>query len=403
MSTSLLFHAFGIQGFQLKSTEFTNGNVMFHLSQDPYNLRCPECKSSKVIRRGKRNRTLRSIPIGNKKTFIEVPHQRVECLECGVLRYINLKFAEPKKQHTRAFRRYALSLLEFSTIKDVANHLGTGWDLIKDIDKSNLKRLENPPLKDVTQIAIDEIYLGKKEKYTTIVLDIDTGAIIYVAEGKDAGSLDPFWKKLKRAKASIEAVASDMSPAYEKAITENIPDAAHVTDPFHVVKLFNDKLTQLRRDLYNEATDIEKKNVLKGSRWILLKNPENLRDELAERQRLNDAIELNKPLATAYYLKEELRQMWSQGSKTAAASFIMSWIVRAEQSGVKIIADFAQTIWKHFTSILAHYDFPISTGILEGTNNKIKTLLKRAYGYRDKEYFTLKLFGLHKAKYQLTG
>ncbi len=403
MSTSLLFHAFGIQGFQLKKTEFANGNIIFHLSQDPHNLRCSGCKSSRVIKRGKRVRTLRSIPIGNKKTFIEVPHQRVKCLECGVLRYINLKFAEPKKQHTRAFRRYALSLLEFSTIKDVADHLGTGWDLIKDIDKSNLKRLENPSLKDVTQIAIDEIYLGKKGKYTTIVLDINTGAIIYVAEGKGAESLDPFWKRLKYAKASIEAVASDMSPAFEKAIRENIPNAAHVTDPFHVVKLFNDKLSQLRRDLYNEATDIDKKDVLKGSRWLLLKNPENLRDELEEKQRLKDAIELNKPLATAYYLKEDLRQMWSKKSKTDAETFIMSWIFKAEKSGIKLLESFAKTIRKHVNSILAHYDFPISTGILEGTNNKIKTLIKRAYGYRDKEYFTLKLFGLHRSKYQLTG
>lgn len=259
MSTSLLFQAFGVQGFQLKKTEFKNGNVIFHLSQDRHSLRCPECKSSHVVCRGKRDRTFRSIPIGNKKTFIVAPHQRVECSECGCIRYVRFNFAEPKKQHTRAFRRYALSLLKFSTIKDVANHLGTGWDLIKDIDKSSLKRLEKPSLKKVTQIAIDEIYLGKKEKYITIVLDIDSGAIIHVSKGKGADSLEPFWKRLKHSKVSIEAVASDMSPAYEKAISDNIPNAAHVTDPFHIVKLFNDKLTQLRRDLYNETRDVLKK------------------------------------------------------------------------------------------------------------------------------------------------
>jgi len=183
----------------------------------------------------------------------------VECSECRAIRPINLNFAESRKRHTRAFRRYALSLLEFSTIKDVANHLETGWDLIKDIDKSNLKRLEKPSLKGVTQIAIDEIYLGKKEKYITIVLDIDTGAIIHVGKGKGGDALDPFWKRLKKTKTTIEAVASDMSPAYGKAISDNIPKAIHVTDPFHLVKLFNEKLTQLRRDLYNETTEVLKK------------------------------------------------------------------------------------------------------------------------------------------------
>ncbi len=259
MSTSLLFHAFGVQGFQLKKTEFTDGNVLFHLKQDRHNLRCSVCKSSHVICRGKRDRIFRSIPIGNKKTFLAVPHQRVECTECGAIRPINLNFAESRKRHTRAFRRYALSLLEFSTIKDVANHLGTGWDLIKDIDKSNLKRLQKPSLKGVTQIAVDEIYLGKKEKYITIVLDIDTGAIIHVGKGKGGDALDPFWKRLKQTKTTIEAVASDMSPAYGKAISDNLPKAVHVTDPFHLVKLFNDKLTQLRRDLYNETTEVLKK------------------------------------------------------------------------------------------------------------------------------------------------
>ena len=124
---------------------------------------------------------------------------------------------------------------------------------------------------------------------------------------------------------------------------------------------------------------------------------------MEETQRLNDAIELNKPLATAYYLKEDLRQMWSKKTKADAEIFIKCWIFKAEKSGIKMLEDFANTIRKHVNSILAHYDFPISTGILEGTNNKIKTLIKRAYGYRDKEYFTLKLLGLHRSKYQLTG
>jgi transposase len=131
--------------------------------------------------------------------------------------------------------------------------------MIKDIDKTDLKRFEKVTFKGIKQIAIDEIYLGKKGKYITIVLNIETGAIVYVGKGKGTDSLDEFWSKIKRSKATIEAVASDMSPAYTKAISENIPNAVHVTDHFHVIKLFNEKLTKLRRDLYNEVENVVKK------------------------------------------------------------------------------------------------------------------------------------------------
>ena len=258
-TTSLMFHAFGISGFQLKNTEYSNGEITFNLSQDKHNLRCPICHSSKVKRRGKRHRRLRSVPIGNKRTFIAFDHQRVECEECNCIRYVKVNFVEKEKQHTRSFKNYALALLRFSTVKHVADHLGTGWDLIKSIDKTDLKRFEKVVFKDIKQIAIDEIYLGKKNKYITIVLNIETGAILYVGEGKGADSLDEFWPKIERSKATIEAVASDMSPAYAKAIREHIPNALHVTDHFHVIKLFNEKLSILRRDLYNEVEDIAKK------------------------------------------------------------------------------------------------------------------------------------------------
>ncbi len=255
MSTSLLFHAFGVKGFQLKKTEFKNGEVVFYLDQDPHELRCSLFKSTKVLRRGKRERKVTSVPIGKKKTFISFPHQRVECIECGAIRYVKVNFVEKNKQHTRSFKNFAVNLLRFSTIKDVANILGVGWDLIKEIDKTALKQYENPPLKELKKIAIDEIYLGKKSKFITIVLDIDSGTIVYVGKGKDAESLDEFWRKLKKSGASIEAVASDMSGAYIKAVEENIPKAVHVSDHFHVVKLLNEKLTELRRELHNEIED----------------------------------------------------------------------------------------------------------------------------------------------------
>ena len=177
MSTSLMFHGFGIRGYQLQKTVFEKGNIYFHITQDKHNLRCPDCKSSKVIRKGFRTREFRSVPIGQKKTFIIFPEPRIYCPECDRHLYVKVSFAESKRRYTNAFKQYALDLLQFSTVQDVAKLLGISWDVIKEIDKSGLKKYQNPSLKEVRQIAIDEISIGKRHRYITVVLDIETGVL----------------------------------------------------------------------------------------------------------------------------------------------------------------------------------------------------------------------------------
>ena len=236
-----------------------------------------------------------------------------------------------------------------------------------------------------------------------MVLDLESGRIVFVGENRDAKALDPFWKRLRRSRAKIEAVAMDMSAAYALAVSTHLLEATIVLDRFHVVKLLNEKLTQLRREAYREVVDGLQKDVLKGTRWLLLKNPENLDPTRNERQRLEEALELNRPLATAYYLKEDLRQIWSQPDKTTAEGVLKDWIARAEASGIRILQRFARTLAIHRHRILAWYEHPISTGPLEGTNNKIKTLKRQAYGFRDHEFFKLKILAIHETRYALVG
>ena len=149
-------------------------------------------------------------------------------------------------------------------------------------------------------------------------------------------------------------------------------------------------------------TDKLQKKVLKGSRWLLLKNPENL-DPVKEAKRLEEMLALNQPLAAAYYMREELRQLWEQEDVLKAQTFLESWCDRAEASGIRMLIEMAHTIQMHRWGIYAWYEYPISTGPLEGTNNKIKTLQRQAYGFRDQEFFRLKIYALHEAKYALVG
>ena len=405
MSTSLLYHAFGIIGYFYQSTSYIAGAVIVAIRDDYWRLRCPVCRSRKVRSRGMQVRRFRTLPIGRKVVYVDLPVQRVECSKCQAIRQVKIRFADEHKRYTRAFERLVLDLSKQMTIQAVVRYLGVSWDLVKEIQKRSLHKLYRlPKLSKVKRIAIDEIYQGKKLGYLTIVMDLQRGAVIFVGNGKGADALIPFWKRLKKSGARIEAVATDMGPAYISAVQANLPDATLVFDHFHIIKLFNEKLTKLRRDLQREAENGLGKPVLKGIRWLLLKNPDNLDDTRDERQRLDEALKLNEPLATTYYMKEELRNIWHQPDKIAAQQALDEWIKKAAASNVNMLKQFSKTLAAHRSGILAYFDFDgLSTGPLEGTNNKIKTLHKMAYGFRDIEFFKLKIMALHETNYALVG
>jgi len=404
MSTSLLYHAFGLRGYDYVKADYSEGRVVFTIQQGPHTCRCPQCDSRQVIHHGHETRSFKAVPIGHKPVLSVLPIPRVECRRCKVIRQVTLPFADVRRRYTRAFERYALELSRLMTIQDVASHLGVGWDTIKDIQKRDLqRRFRKPRLGKLRQIAIDEISIGQGHRYLTVVLNLETGAVVFAGEGKGADALEPFWGRLRAAKAQVQAVATDMSPAYIQAIRENLGGALHVFDHFHVVKLFNEKLSDFRRELYREATEQMDKKVLQGARWLLLKNPENLDPKRQERERLEGALRMNQPLATVYSMKEDLRQIWSQPDKETATRVLEDWIRRAEASCIKVLQQFAGTLAMHRAGILAYYDCRISTGPLEGTNNKIRTMQRQAYGFRDQEFFKLKIYALHEAKYALGG
>ena len=183
-----------------------------------------------------------------------------------------------------------------------------------------------------------------------------------------------------------------------KAVHENLPQATLVYDRFHVIKLYNEKLSNLRRALYNETQNADIKALLKGTRWLLLKNEENLNDEIGERERLEKALQANRPLMTAYYLKEELHRIWEQNDIHGGKEVFEKWLLAAESSGVKMLSKFAQTLKQHQKGILNYYEHRITTGALEGTNAKIRVMQRKAYGYRDEEYLKLKIYALHETK-----
>jgi transposase len=403
MTTRELYSSIGASGYEHQACWRKGGIFHIRMKAPSSCHKCPKCGNRDVIHRGTFDRIVHAPRIGLDRTVLFIRAPRLECRRCQQVLNAVLPKIEPRCNYTKSLARLVVDLRKMMTTKDVALYVGVSDTMIRSIDKKYLTtKFSKPRLRHLEVIAIDEIYVGKKNKFFTIVIDWMSGAIVFVGDGKGEKALKPFWKRLRGSKAKIKAVATDMSSAYYAAVLKNLPNAKHVFDRFHIVKLMNDKLTQLRRDLQREADTMGMKT-LKGLRWLLIKHQEDLDESKNERARLLEALDLNQSLAIAYYLKEDLGQIWQQSSKAIAGRFLKDWCARARASGIRVLQTMANTLEGHRTGILNWYDFPISTGRLEGINNKIGALQRMAYGYRDRDYFIAKLYALHLAKFELIG
>lgn len=310
ISTSFIYHAFRLHGYDYVRQDFAAGCIHLHARPKKRLVRCTCCKSRNVIRRVRHERWPRTVPIGLKPVWLCVDVPRVQCRECGRTRRIDIGIAGRRRWHARAFERFAPTLPRMATMLDLSRLLGIGWDGVKDIFKRHLqRRFGASRLSGLRCLAIDEISVRKGQKNLTLVMDLHGGAVVFVGDGRGAEALDPFWARLKRSRVKLRAVATDMSAAYINAVRENLPGVPLVFDHFHVVKLMNESLTEIRRKLHHELSSRTGRSVLKGSRWILLKTPVSLCQERNGPDRLRGALQMNKPLAPAYYLKEDLRQI----------------------------------------------------------------------------------------------
>ena len=404
MSTSLMYHAFGAKTYDYVKTEYRDGAIHFHVEKKPHHRRCVVCRSRDVTLGGVESYSLRTLPIGGRAVFLVLELHILSCMSCGALRQESRDVAEARKSYTRAFARYVIELSRQMTMVAIARHLGVGWDLVKEIIKHRLsKRAKRRSWRKVRRIAIDEIAVRKGSKYMTVVLDLDTGEVLYTALGKDQQALAGFFARLRRARAKLEAIAVDMSPAYARAITAYWPgEVAIVHDHYHVVANMNEVIDQVRRDEQNRLEG-EGKQLIKGARYLLLRAKEKLAQLPDKQARLDALLAVNAILHKVYLLKEDLRLFWSQESKSEARDFIETWLSQAKALDNRHLTRFANTVESHIETILAWYDHPITSGPLEGLNNKIKVLKRSAYGYRDFAFFGLRLLFIHETKLQLTA
>ncbi len=399
MNTSFLFHAFGLRGIECSKIEYKGTQIIFHIHYKDRKKKCPKCGERSLVKNGYRLRNFMTAPIGDRQCIFRMKVQRYKCKceGCGYDQQEKVHFANKGKHYTHRLAAFVVMLLKSMTLQDVAEFIGISRDTVKEIHAAYLQRRFSPPSLDgVRNIGIDEFAVRKGHGYKTIVVDLDTGRILYVGNGKDADALDGFWRRAKKKKVNIEHVATDLSGAFIKLVRNNAPGAIHIFDHFHVVKLMNESLDEIRREIVRNEKDEDQKKLIKGTRYILLANGENI--DKKGKNRLENALAINEPLSKAYYLKEDLREIWLQPSKSKAEEKLLEWLKSARDSKMQQLLTMADTVEEAKEGILAYYSCRISTGKVEGINNKIKVMKRNAYGFRDQRYFKLRLFGLHETR-----
>lgn len=395
MNSSFLYHAWGLYTLECIREEYKGNTIILYVQTKVRIKTCPRCGKCHFVKNGYRMRDFIGLPIGGKRVIIRMKVQRYKCFDCNYDQQERIPFATGSRSYTHRFAKYVVDLLRGMTLQDVSNHLGVSWDTVKEIHSTYLERHYSPPsLEGVENIGIDEFAIRKGHVYKTIVVDMDSGRILYVGDGKGTDALTGFWKKVKRKSVRIRHVATDMSTAFIASVMENCPEATLVFDHFHVVKLMDEKLDDIRRKAYSMEKDVNKRKVLKGTRYLLLGNGADILDK-QYKTRLDNALAMNEPLSKAYYLKEQLREIWMQPMKSMAEDVFDDWVRMAEQSKIPQLTKMAVTMKAYRRGILAWYDCHLSTGKVEGINNKIKVMKRNAYGFRDDKYFTLRLYALH--------
>jgi transposase len=338
-------------------------------------------------------RTVRDLPILYARTWLWVPRRRVSCPRCGP----KLERLSWLERYSRVTKRLAASVARLCgvlPIKQVADFFGLGWDAVKAIDKRHLEAaLGLIDLTGVSVIAMDEFAIQKGHRYATVIVDPTIKKVLWVGRGRGRADVRPFFKRLgRKGRKRLKAVVMDMNGAYEAEVRHQCPKAEIVFDLFHVVaKYGREVIDRVRVDEANRLKDDKKaRKVVKGARWLLLRNRDTIKTD-EDRVRLDELLAANQALMTAYVLRDDLKGLWSQRSETDARAAWQSWFQRALESAIPPLVAFARKLEKYLSGILAHARWPLHTSLLEGINNKIKVIKRMAYGFRDDEYFFLKI------------
>ena len=406
-----------LQPYEYINTEITEDGkrLVLHLGsrKDTEEERCPYCGGHVHIC-GSCSMRLRDMPVyPGTKQDIEIAYHRYRCQSCERTFCEEIPFKHSETRITERAATWISSFLRFNIpISTVQKITGVHWDTIKRIHKdlmdeaiaSRQKELRKGGYKP-KHLAVDEFAIHKGHRYATCIMDLDTGDVLWVGKGRTKADFSIFFQEMDMDYLSeVEAVAMDMNASYNALVNEHMPWAEIVYDRYHMQAQFgkdvlgavrleearkhNALAKQLKEDGCPKAAVKEEKKLyseVKRARWILLAGQDSLSDEDASS--LKKILDDHADLAFCHAMKEEMARLFDLRDEEEARKGWTLWFEGAKASGIPALVRFAERKEKRLDGLIAHASHPISTGKLEGFNNRIKVAKRIAYGYRDEDYF----------------
>jgi len=387
----------GLEDTRVVDVSFDEEGLVVDIKPTWRRPRCSECGQPCGSYDRQRGRTWRHLDLAGMTFKLRYDTRRANCPRCGV-HVERVPWAETSSWFTRAFEDHLAYLAQRCDQTTVGGLMRVAWETVGSVIQRVMARKQPEDLLEgLTVIGVDELSYRRHHEYVTVVVDHVTARIVWAHRGKNAETLKAFFDELGPERcAKLEAVTIDMSAAYIKAVTEATPEAKLIFDRFHVQRLAQDALDQVRRAEVRQA-DVEDKRALKKTRWALLKNPWNL--SRIEQEKLSTLPAVNIRLYHAYLLKEALAAILDGGQINVATRKLDEWISWARHSRLAPFQKLVETIHKHAAGILAYVSSGLSNGRTEAFNGKARTITRRAYGFHSAQSLIAMLFlccsGIH--------
>ena len=341
----------------------------------------------------RRTRRTRDLSCGDARIYLELEVRRVQCKNCGKVKREHLEFLADNPFYTKRFAHYVGRRRRSSTIQDLAKELHLDWDTVKTLEKQYMAaQLAKAGMPGPKAIGIDEISIRKGHTYRIVVSDlIRARPIWFGGEDRSEKSMGQFYDWLGEKKSGgVRLAVMDMWKPFRNVTCVRAPKAAILFDKFHIVRHLGEALDKVRKSEYARLSGKDRR-FIKGQKYTLLSHRENL--TLEGRRSLKLLLAANKRLNTAYLLKESFGQLWSYQSEAWARRFFENWRASLKWQRLAPYEKFAKMIERHWDGIAAYCkpENKVSLGFVEGLNNKIRVIQRRAYGLRDEEYLRLKI------------
>jgi len=380
-TTTVLKNLVAVMSIFVRGFEFTADGLIVDVRPTWRRPRCSQCRRRCSTYDTRPPRLWRHLGLGRLRIWLRYAPRRCRCKHCGLTRTEHVPWAAPSSGFTGAFEELCAYLVQITDKTSVTKVLGIDWRTVGSIVGRVVDRKLDPDrLKDLRRIGVDEFSYRKRHHYVTIVVDHDRRRVVWTGEGKGKAALERFFAEIgPDACRQLKTVTMDMSAGYRRAVLDHAPQAVIVFDRFHVQKLANDALDQVRRQVVRESEDDDLARAIKRSRWPLLKNAVDATAK--DRSKLSDVERASKPLFRAYLLKEALRNALSRKQSWRAREELRQWIRWAARSRLEPFQRLSRTIRKHLEGILAYIRLQLTNGLVEGINAKSRVSARRAYGY----------------------